>query len=97
MTPAQMLAHCSAGIEMAAGRCVLRALVGRVIDRAVKRVAFRDEEPFGAIRPTSAARRNRRHGFEAERKRLNGLVDNFVTTGPSRLPSSPCFLRAIDA
>jgi hypothetical protein len=91
MTPAQMLAHCSAGIEMAAGEIrPPRALVGRVIGRAVKRVAFRDEEPFRRNSPTSKELViTGVMDFEAERKRLNGLVDSFVTTGPSGCTHHP--------
>jgi hypothetical protein len=91
MGPAQMLAHCSAGIEMAAGEIrPPRALIGRVIGRAVKRVAFREGEPFRRNSPTSkelvitAA-----VDFETERKRLSGLIDRFAATGPSGCTDHP--------
>jgi hypothetical protein len=91
MGPAQMLAHCSAGIEMAAGEIrPPRALIGRVIGRAVKRVAFREGEPFRRNSPTSkelvitAA-----VDFETEQKRLSGLIDRFAAAGPSGCTDHP--------
>jgi hypothetical protein len=54
MTPAQMLAHCSAGMQMAAGEIrPPRALIGRIIGPAIKRVALRDEEPMRRNSPTA--------------------------------------------
>lgn len=91
MSPAQMLAHCSAGIEMAAGEIrPQRALIGRIIGPAVKRVAFRDEEPMRRNSPT--AKELMMAGemdFESERKRLSGLIDRFAATGPSGCTHHP--------
>jgi hypothetical protein len=91
MSPAQMLAHCSAGIEMAAGEIrPSRALIGRIIGPAVKRVALRDEEPMRRNSPT--AKELLVTGdvdFESERKRLIGLIDGFAATGPSGCTDHP--------
>jgi hypothetical protein len=91
MGPAQMLAHCSAGIEMAAGEIrPPRALIGRVIGRAVKRVAFRDEEPFRRNSPTSKELViTGAMDFETEQKRLSGLIDRFAAAGPSGCTDHP--------
>jgi hypothetical protein len=91
MSPAQMLAHCSAGIEMAAGDIrPPRAMIGRIIGPAVKRVALRDEEPMRRNSPTSKELVVTGNlDFEAERKRLSGLIDRFAETGPSGCTSHP--------
>jgi hypothetical protein len=91
MNPAQMLAHCSAGIQMASGRIrPRRAMIGRIVGPAVKRVAFRDEAPFRRNSPT--AKELVITGivdFEPERKRLIGLIDRFAATGPSGCTDHP--------
>jgi hypothetical protein len=91
MGPAQMLAHCSASIEMAAGEIrPPRALMGRIIGPAVKRVAFRDEEPFRRNSPTSRELVMAGNlDFEAEQKRLSGLIDRFYAAGPSGCTNHP--------
>ncbi len=91
MSPAQMLAHCSAGLEMAAGEIrPSRALIGRIIGPAVKRIAFRDEEPFRRNSPTSKElRMTGEVDFDAERKRLSGLIDRFAESGPSGCTDHP--------
>jgi len=91
MNPAQMLAHCSAGLQMAAGEIrPRRALIGRIIGPAIKRVAVRDEEPMRRNSPTAkelliAGERD----FEAERKRLSGLIDRFAAAGPTGCTDHP--------
>jgi hypothetical protein len=91
MSPAQMLAHCSAGIEMAVGEIrPPRALIGRIIGPAVKRVVIRDEEPMRRNSPTAkelVVTGDR--DFEAERKRLSSLIDRFAMTGPSGCTDYP--------
>jgi hypothetical protein len=91
MRPAQMLAHCSAGIQMATGEIrPTRALIGRIIGPAVKRVAFRDEEPFRRNSPTAkelivvnCA------SFESELSRLGALIDSFTVSGRAGCTSHP--------
>jgi hypothetical protein len=86
-----MLAHCSAGIEMASGEIrPPRAMIGRIIGPAVKRVALRDEEPMRRNSPTAKELvMTGNLDFEAERKRLSGLIDRFAETGPSGCTSHP--------
>ena len=91
MSVAQMLAHYSAGIEMAVGEIrPPRALIGRIIGPAVKRVAFRDEEPFRRNSPTSRELVvTGDMDFEAEQQRLGVLIDRFVAAGPSGCTDHP--------
>jgi len=91
MTTAQMLAHCSAGIEMAAGEIrPPRALLGRVIGPAVKRAVMRDEEPMRRNSPTAKELVIANPmDFEAERKRLSELVDRFQAAGPAGCTGHP--------
>ena len=91
MSPAQMLAHCSAGLEMAAGEIrPARALIGRVIGPAVKRAALRDEEPMRRNSPTAKELVVTDDvDFETERKRLSGLIDRFALAGPSGCTDCP--------
>ena len=91
MSVAQMLAHCSAGIEMAVGEIrPPRALIGRIIGPAVKRVAVRDEEPMRRNSPTSKELvMTGDFDFESERERLGILIDRFVAAGPSGCTDHP--------
>jgi len=91
MSAAQMLAHCSAGLEMAAGEiCPPRELIGRIIGRAVKRVALRAEEPMRRNSPTAKELvMTGEMDFDAERKRLNSLIERFRAAGPSGCTRHP--------
>ena len=91
MGPAQMLAHCSLGLEMAAGEIrPPRALIGRIIGRVIKPIALRDEEPMRRNSPTAKELViDGERDFEEERKRLSGLIDRFAATGPSGCTSHP--------
>jgi len=85
MSPAQMLAHCSAGIEMAMGQVrPPRALIGRIIGPAIKRAMLRDGEPMRRNSPTARELvMNDDRDFGAERGRLDGLIDEFAAAGPA--------------
>jgi hypothetical protein len=91
MNLAQMLAHCSSGLEMAAGEIrPPRALIGRILGPVIKPIALRDDEPMRRNSPTSKmliidGERN----FEAERKRLSGMIDRFAIAGRSGCTSHP--------
>jgi len=91
MNLAQMLAHCSLGLEMAAGDIrPPRALLGRILGPAVKPIAFREEEPMRRNSPTSkelVIKGDR--DFETERKRLSGLIDRFAALGPAGCTAHP--------
>ncbi len=91
MNPAQMLAHCSAGLEMAAGEIrPPRALIGRIIGPAVKRVAVRDDEPMRRNSPTAKELVIKGEmDFAAERERLSGLIDRFAASGPAGCTAHP--------
>jgi hypothetical protein len=91
MNPAQMLAHCSLGLEMAAGEIrPPRALVGRILGPVIKPVAFREAEPMRRNSPTAkelVIKDDR--DFETERKRLSGLIDRFAAAGPTGCTAHP--------
>lgn len=91
MNPAQMLAHCSLGLEMAAGEIrPPRALMGRILGPVVKPIAFREKEPMRRNSPTSkelVIKGDR--DFETERKRLSGLIDRFAAAGPAGCTAHP--------
>jgi hypothetical protein len=91
MNPAQMLAHCSAGLEMAAGEIrPSRALIGRIIGPAIKRVAVRDEEPMRRNSPTAKELLTTGEwDFGTERERLSALIDRFAASGPSGCTNHP--------
>jgi hypothetical protein len=91
MNPAQMLAHCSLGLEMAAGEIrPPRALVGRILGPVIKPMAFREAEPMRRNSPTAkelVIKDDR--DFETERKRLSGLIDRFAAAGPTGCTAHP--------
>jgi Protein of unknown function (DUF1569) len=91
MNSAQMLAHCSLGLEMAAGEIrPPRALIGRILGPVVKPIALRENEPMRRNSPTSkelVIKDDR--NFETERKRLSGLIDRFAATGPAGCTAHP--------
>lgn len=91
MSPAQMLAHCCLGLEMAAGEIrPPRALIGRILGPVVKRVAFRPGEPFRRNSPTSKELViEDEKDFEAERTRLSELIDRFAVAGAAGCTSHP--------
>jgi hypothetical protein len=92
MNQAQMLAHCSLGIEMAAGEIrPPRALMGRVLGPVIKPMALRGDEPMRRNSPTSKGLIviGDERDFEAERKRLNGLIDRFAAAGAAGCTSHP--------
>jgi hypothetical protein len=91
MSPAQMLAHCSAGLEMAMGQIrPPRALVGRIIGPAIKRVALRDKEPMRRNSPTARELvMTDDRDFAMEHGRLGQLIDRFTAAGPVGCTSHP--------
>jgi hypothetical protein len=91
MNPAQAVAHCSAGLEMALGDIKpARALMGRLIGRVIKRFVVSSAQP---MRPNSATADELvvdgvRH-LEKERVRLSGLIDRFRAGGEGSCTSHP--------
>jgi len=91
MSPAQMLAHCSLGLEMAAGEIrPPRALIGRILGPVIKPIALREGEPMRRNSPTAKELViNSDRNFETERKRLSGLIDRFAAAGPAGCTAHP--------
>jgi len=91
MNPAQALAHCAAGIEVAVGdRMPPRMLLGSIIGRIVKPMALENDEPMRRNSPTTK-------GLEVlderdlgiERERLCRLIDRFAAGGPAGCTTHP--------
>ena len=91
MNVAQALAHCAAGIEMAAGDIrPPRALIGRILGPIIKPKALANDEPMRKNSPTAKelivlGERD----FETERKRLAGLIDKFYANGAQVCSTHP--------
>jgi hypothetical protein len=91
MSPAQALAHCSAGVEWAVGdRIPPRMFVGRLIGRMVKRLALQNDEPMRRNSPTAPdlVVQDERD-LETERERLSRLIDRFAAAGPKGCTAHP--------
>ena len=91
MKPAQALAHCAGGIELAVGdRMPPRMSVGRIIGWLVKPMAFGNDEPMRRNSPTVkglVVEDERDLGME--RERLCGLIDRFAAAGPVGCTTHP--------
>ncbi len=92
MTAAQMLAHCSAWMEMAAGvNNPPRSFIGRVFGKMAKKSVL--EKPVRRNMPTerSLIVQDDRD-FVAEQRRLLDCVDRFSAGGPAQCTTHPhCF------
>ena len=91
MMPAQALAHCTLGMELALGdRRPPRMLIGRLIGRVIKPMAFKESEPMRRNSPTIP-------GFvvadtrdlDVEREKLSGIIDRFAACGPAGCTTHP--------
>ena len=91
MNPAQAIAHCSAGLEMALGDIrPSRALIGRILGPLIKPKAFREEEPMRRNSPTvKELVVNNECDLGAERERLSRLIDRFSAAGPAGCTTHP--------
>ena len=91
MNPAQALAHCSAGLELAVGdRTPPRVLVGRIMGWIVKPLVLRNDEPMRRNSPTIkdlVVLDERDLG--TERERLRGLIERFAASGPAGCTAHP--------
>jgi hypothetical protein len=91
MNPAQTLAHCSVGMELAVGDKILpRMFLGRIIGRMVKPMALGNDEPMRRNSPTAkglVVQDERDLG--RERERLCGLIDRFAAAGPRGCTTHP--------
>jgi transposase InsO family protein len=90
MDVAQMMAHCSATLDMASGRVVLpRMLIGRILGPFVRHV-FTDEKPFSKNGPTNknlviADKRD----FAREQEQLKTRVRQFHAGGEAQCTKHP--------
>jgi hypothetical protein len=91
MNSAQMMAHCSKGLEMAAGQIrPPRALMGLILGPVVKRAIFHDDKPM--VRNSPTAKLLIVDGdvdFDDERNRLGRLIDRFADAGPEGCTNHP--------
>jgi hypothetical protein len=85
MSPAQTIAHCASGLEMALGEIrPPRALMGRLIGSMIKPKVVGNDEPFRRNSPTvSELVIHGERNLAAERVRLSSLIDRFVLGGTS--------------
>lgn len=93
MTPAQMMAHCSAWFEMAAGiNTPPRSLLGRIVGRMAKK-SILGKKPIPHNMPTekSLLQSDDRH-FAKEQQRLLDWLDRFSAGGSEQCTTHPhCF------
>jgi hypothetical protein len=92
MTAAQMLAHCSVGMQWAVGEVVPEKgpLPVRLMGRLVKPMVFRNEDPLRKNSPTArslivADDRD----LASERDRLSRLIDKFASGGEAGCTRNP--------
>ena len=90
MDPAQMLAHCPAWMEIAAGlKFPPRSLVGRVFGRFAKSTLL-NEEPVRRNMPSDKSLMiGDERDFAVERQRLEGWIDRFAAAGPEGCTRHP--------
>jgi len=92
MSAAQMLAHCAAAMELATGDCVgtPAPLPLRVIGRAIKPMALKDDAPMKRNSPTlKELIMTDACDFHAEKDRLRGLIGRFAAGGPAGCTTHP--------
>ena len=91
MNAAQMVAHCTAGLELAMGdRRPPRMLMGRILGPFIKPVAFRESEQIRRNSPTVPGLvidDERDLGRDCER--LSRRIDRFAAAGPSGCTTHP--------
>jgi len=91
MGPAQAVAHCTGGLELALGdNRPPRILIGRLIGWAVKPLVVRDDKPFRRNSPTipDLIVKDERD-LNAERARLSAIIDRFAAAGPKGCTGHP--------
>jgi hypothetical protein len=91
MNPAQVMAHCSAGIEMSLGNLrPPRKLIGRLLGPIIKPMALCDDEPMRRNSPTvEGLVVQDERDVEVERTRLCELIDRFTADGPAACTTHP--------
>jgi hypothetical protein len=94
MNVAQMLAHCSAWMEMAAGvNTPPRNLIGRIFGRIAKSKVLYSKEPIGRNMPSEKSLiMSEPRDFAPERLRLMEWTARFASGGPAQCTKHPhCF------
>jgi len=106
MDAAQMMAHCSAGLDMASGRLnPPRMFIGRLIGPFVKPI-YTNDKPFSKNNPTDKTllvadqrefSRNRRNSNRksgnfktAEKRNVHGIRIHFLDYSPRRIGAAAC-------
>jgi hypothetical protein len=91
MDVAQMVAHCSAGMQLASGELrPPRKAMGRLIGGIIKPMALGDDKPMRKNSPTAEGLIVQdERDLELERERLRGLIDQFVADGPAGCTTYP--------
>jgi len=90
MGPAQMLAHCSAAMEVSVGDKVMRqVLLGKLFGKRAK-ASLLSGKPIGHNLPTDKSYIvNDDRDLDVERQRLVALIDRFQTGGPEKCTKHP--------
>src|SRR5579863_7117191 len=90
-SPAQVMAHCSLGLEMALGGIKPRRKgIGRLIGFIIKPMIFGNDDEFRRNSPTlDELAVSGEQDLAAESKRLCSLIDRFVSGGPPACTSHP--------
>jgi len=94
MNVSQMLAHCSAWMEMVVGlNSPPRSLIGRIFGRVAKSQVLGSEEPIRRNMPSEKSLIvSDEREFASERERLLKWTDTFAAGGPSGCTTHPhCF------
>jgi hypothetical protein len=91
MTPAQAVAHCSLSLQMALGELQPpRKFIGLILGPIIKPLALKNDAPMRRNSPTvDCLLIGSGSDFEAERERLQTLLDRFTTTGPTACTTHP--------
>jgi hypothetical protein len=91
MNPAQAVAHCAAGLELALGiRTPPRLFLGRIIGGIIKPKALGDDQPMRRNSPkVKGLVVLDERDLEKERERLTGLIDRFAAAGPAGCTAHP--------
>lgn len=91
MNPAQAVAHCCGGMEMALGDVrPRRILIGRLMGWIIKPLALRNDEPMRRNSPTvPEIVVSDERALDDERRRLSALIDRFTAAGPAGCTTHP--------
>jgi len=90
MDVAQMLAHCTAGLEMALGdRFIPRNLIGRIIGPLLKSNYYNDKPFPKNIKTPAPLKIISQRRFQEEQKQLIATIERFYNGGPNKATTNP--------